>query len=285
MKIGIESAKYLRRYGVEAGAETMRRHGFEAMDYSDLCNTETALWALPEKEFEQTLTAQRRVIEAAGIEIYQAHGPWRFPMRDFTTADRAERFEKMAKAVRGCAVLGCPHMVIHNMMPYGAADISKQVVWDINADFMTRLADVGREYGVTVCMENMPFTHQHLATPAALFDFIKALDHPYLRMCLDTGHAAVFPNGTTPADAARMWGTDYLRTLHVHDNNGKHDNHWTPGTEGGVIDWADFTKALLEIGYQGVLSLECGIYESDPAVQEQKEIALAQTALQLAGRA
>ena len=284
MKIGIESARYLRRYGVERGLEKMRLHGFEAMDYSELCNTEGALWSLPEREFERELTAQRRAIDAAGVEIYQAHGPWRYPIRDFFAAQRAERFEKMAKAIRGCAVLGCPYMVIHNLMPYGDRDLSKQVVWEINADFMTRLADVGKAYGVTVCMENMPFVHQHLATPEALLRFVDALDHPHLQMCLDTGHAAVFKKGISPADAARLWGAHRLRTLHVHDNDGKHDKHWVPGTEGGVIDWADFTKALLEIGYEGVLSLECGVWADTPEEQEKKEIALAQTALRLAGR-
>lgn len=115
-------------------------------------------------------------------------------------------------------------------------------------------------------------------------EFIKEMDHPNLRMCLDTGHAAVFKNGTSPADTVRMWGTDYLRTLHVHDNDGKHDRHWVPHAEGGVIDWADFTKALPETGYEGVLSLESGAWADTPEAQEQKEKELAQTALKLAGR-
>lgn len=285
MKIGTMSSSYVNRYGLEAGLEKMRAHGYEATDYQPFCNTETALFTLSDREFEQKLTAERKAFEAAGIELFQAHGPWRFPMKDFYAEQRAERFEKMAKALRGCAILGCPNMVIHNLMPYGAADISKQVVWEINAEFMSRLAEVGREYGVTVCMENMPFTHQHLATPKALLDFVKTVDHPYLRMCLDTGHAAVFKKGMSPADAVRLWGKDYLRTLHVHDNDGKHDRHWIPHAEGGVIDWSDFAKALQEIGYDGVLSLECGVWADTPEAQEQKELELAAIALKLAGRA
>lgn len=285
MKIGTISSAYLNRYGLERGAERMRAHGYEAMDYQPFGNTETPLFALSEHDFEKQLTAERRAIEAAGIEIFQAHGPWRFPIRDFTAAERSERFEKMARSIRGCAVLGCPNMVIHNIMPYGPRDLSARVVTEINRDLMGRLADLGREYGVTVCMENMPFIHQCLATPEALLQFVREMDHPNLRMCLDTGHAAVFKNGTSPADAVRMWGTEHLRTLHVHDNDGRHDRHWIPHAEGGVINWDDFTSALFEVGYDGVLSLECSVWDKDPAVQEQKEKDLAKTALKLAGRA
>ena len=280
MKIGIVSGAYLR-YGLDKGLEKMREHGYEAMDYSSFCNTETPLFTCSESDFEKTLREQRQRIDAAGIEIYQAHGPWRYPILDFYGEQRAERFEKMAKSIRGCAILGCPYMVIHNIMPYGPKDLSNEVVWEINADFMGRLAEVGREYGVVVCMENMPFSKQMLATPTALLNFVKAMNTPWLRLCLDTGHAAVF--GLSPADAVRQWGTDYLRTLHVHDNDGKHDQHRIPGE--GVINWQDFTKALLEIGYDGMLSLETFVPGEITENREAAELALAKTALQLAGRA
>jgi sugar phosphate isomerase/epimerase len=45
-----------------------------------------------------------------------------------------------------------------------------------------------------------------------------------------------------------------VRTLHVHDNDGRYDLHLIPHY--GVIDWEDFGKALKEVQYQGVFSLE-----------------------------
>lgn len=83
MKIGTMSSSYIGRYGLEAGLEKMRNHGYETMDYQAFCNTEAALFSTSEHEFEQRLTAERRAAQTAGIEIFQAHGPWRYPIRDF----------------------------------------------------------------------------------------------------------------------------------------------------------------------------------------------------------
>lgn len=283
MKIGIMSGAYAGRYGWAKGLEKMRAHGFEAIDDQTFCNTEqNVLFTATESEFEKMLTERRQLCAANGIEISQVHGPWRYPIRDFTEADRDERFLKMAKSVRGCAILGCKQMVIHNIMPYGPRDLSPKVVWEINEEFMGRLADVGREYGVVINMENMPFVHQHLATCKELMNFVKQMNTEWIRICLDTGHAAVWDH--SPADCVRLIGKEYLRTLHVHDNDGKRDRHWNPGT--GVVDWDAFGAALREIGFEGTVSLETAVpAEITGDEREAAERALAQTALRIAGRA
>ena len=278
MKIGIMSGAYIGRYGWDEGLAKMREHGYEAIDDQTFCNTDNnPIFTASESELEKMMAERRRKYEANGIEVSQVHGPWRFPIRDFTKADREERFEKMAKTIRGCAMLGCPNMVIHNLMPYGASDISKDVVWRINEDVMGRLAEVGREYGVVVNMENMPFRHQRLATCADLLAFVKQMNTEWIRICLDTGHAAVF--GHSLADCVRLIGKEYLRTLHVHDNDGKHDRHWNPYQ--GVNDWAAFGAALHEIGFEGALSLEtAAVLSADmsEADRDAAERALAATA-------
>lgn len=282
MKIGIMSGAYIGRYGWDMGLTKMREHGYEAIDDQSFCNTESnALFTVTETEFEKTLTERRQTCAANGIEITQIHGPWRYPIRDFTKEERAERFEKMAKSVRGCAILGCPNMVIHNIMPYGPRDLSREVVWAINEEFMGRLAEVGREYGVVINMENMPFIHQHLATCADLMRFVKHMNTDWIRVCLDTGHAAVWKH--SPADCVRLIGKDYLRTLHVHDNDGKHDRHWMPGT--GVVDWDAFGAALREIGFEGAVSLETAVpAEITGNERDKAERNLAQTALTIVGK-
>jgi sugar phosphate isomerase/epimerase len=53
----------------------------------------------------------------------------------------------------------------------------------------------------------------------------------------------------------RLLGS-YLAVLHVHDNDGERDRHWLPGL--GIVDWEAFMHALVEIGFEGTLSLEIG---------------------------
>ena len=281
MKIGIESAAYLHGDVAFAdGARRMRSHGYDCLDYGGFCNTETPLFAGSEAEFENTLAEQKRILNAEGIEVSQTHGPWRFPMRDETEEDRAERFEKMAKSVRGTAMLGCRNMVIHNIMPQGHKDTDPDYVKEINREFFGRLCEVAKEYGVVINLENMPFLKQCLARPEDTLAFVKEMNTPYMRMCLDTGHCLVW--GIRPGDAVRLIGKEYLYTLHVHDNDGVKDLHWLPGT--GVGDWADFTAALREIGFDGTLSLETCIKNVPDTEREIRERALFLTACRLAGR-
>ena len=285
MKIGIESNAYV---GVNPdmenfarGARRMRSHGYECMDYGDFCYTERPLFQVSEREFERILTEQKKILDGEGILVSQTHGPWRCPMQDKTEEDRAERFEKMAKSIRGTAILGCRHMVIHNIMPQGSTDTDPDYVKVINQEYFGRLCEVAKEYDVVIDLENMPFLKQCLAKPEDTLAFIKSMNTPYMRMCFDTGHCLVW--GIQPGDAVRLIGKEYLSTLHVHDNDGKRDLHWLPGT--GVGEWEDFTAALLEIGFEGTLSLETFVKNVPEEEQESRERELFQYAYRLAGRA
>lgn len=86
--------------------------------------------------------------------------------------------------------------------------------------------------------------------------------------------------GESPADAVRLTG-EYLKVLHVHDNDGRMDLHWLPYY--GVVDWDDFNNALNEIGYDGCLSLETNVSRKIPAdIKEHHQIGLALIANKLA---
>ena len=94
---------------------------------------------------------------------------------------------------------------------------------------------------------------------------------------------AIVNQGVAPADAVRMIGKDYLRALHVHDNDGKADRHMLPGE--GVIDWEDFARALAEVGCECPVSIETSVSGKIPADQrDAAERELANTALRIAGR-
>ena len=282
IKIGTADGSYLSRYGFEGGISRIAELGYECLDYQRFCDTETPLFQQDDVGFEKELKRQRRFIEATGLAINQTHGPWRWPINDSTPEDCAERFEKMFRSIVGTAILGCDKMVIHPIMPFGGDEgIHAQEAWEMNVEFMGRLCDIGRQHGVIVCLENMPFRCQSTSTPEAILKLARQIASPFCKVCLDTGHSLVM--GVQPAVAVRQIGCEYLACLHVHDNNGEGDFHWLPYT--GKGDWDAFTKALQEIGYTGVVSLETGIPAGIPddlaPLQEQS---LIQMARRLVGR-
>ena len=253
MKLGITDGA-CSRYGNET-YNKIKALGYDTVDFG-MANTETELYKMEEKDFIECLTKEKEIIEKAGLEVFQVHGPWRCPPRDFEDADRLDRLEKMKKSIRGTAALGCKYWVIHPIMPYGVEDLgteNQEKTWQLNKEFFTEILAEAKKYGVTVCFENMPFLKFSISTPEQIMAFVEEMNDDNFKVCLDTGHVNVF-KGKTVADAVRIFG-DKLCVLHCHDNDGNGDRHSLPYF--GTIDWEEFCKALCEIGYDGSFSLEC----------------------------
>ncbi len=249
MQIGIVSGAYAR-YGAER-YQRMRADGYTACDFG-LSNTDGKPYTLSDEDFDAWASEEKRLADEAGVTISQVHGPWRHPPQDYTPEDRAERQEKMRRCIRATRLLGSRYFVIHPIMPFGTTqDPEPERLFEMNREFFRELLPVAWENDVIICLENMPFKCLSLSTPAQILQFVQAMDDPHFAICLDTGHSMVF--GIQPGDAMRLMGS-YVKVLHVHDNDGERDLHRAPFT--GVVDWADFSAALREVGYNGVLSLE-----------------------------
>ena len=221
-----------------------------------LVYTENSLFVLDEEKFRSELVKYREMVKNAGLVVGQCHGPWRYPPRDATEEERSERFSAMTKALRGAAYLGAPIFVIHPIMPCGAnSSENPEMVLKINREYYTRLADVAQRLGIVIGFENMPFPDFPLASVRAITDFVRELNHPNFKVCLDTGHAIV--TGEDLGEAVRYIGKDLLVALHIHDNDGEGDKHWLPGQ--GIGNFGGFANALREIGFDGIMSIETGV--------------------------
>ncbi len=249
MKLAITNY-YLNKYGNTDGAKKMAEHGYTSVDYS-LMNTEEGLYALRDDRFVIEVTKLRREIESGGIKVDTVHGPWRFPS-DATDSDRAERFEKMTKAMVIARYLGAKYMTVHPLMPYGISGTEPSEVYAINRQYFSALANVGKNLGITVCLENLPFPIFSLSTPESIAALVRDINSPYLKICLDVGHANVFD--TPIGESVRELG-ELIAMVHAHDNFGDDDSHNVPYN--GTVDWMNFAEALFDIAFDGVISLEC----------------------------
>ncbi len=256
MKIGISGNMYNNAYDRwgEERYKKMKEHGFSCMDFG-MANTRTVIYTSTEEELKKLMEHEKQLAQEAGIEFSQVHGPWRWPARDFTEEDRAERMEKMKRSIYATSLLGCKYWVVHPIMPYGTDEVDTEdakKTWELNLSFMGELLKTAKEYGVTICLENMPMHKFSMAKPDAILKFVKIINDENFKICLDTGHVSVFP-GLSAGDAVRALGKE-IKTLHVHDNKVERDLHLPPYS--GIIDWKDFVLALKEIEFDGVFSLE-----------------------------
>lgn len=250
MKIGITGCT---RYGDEQ-YKKLKEYGFDCVDFG-MADTDSEYYTLPEAEADALLLRHKALAKEAGIEISQVHGPWRYPPMDSTPEEREERFEKMSRSIRATALLGCKNWVIHPIMPFGTHDTEigkEKETWELNVEFFRRLIPVAKEYGVTICFENMPMLAFSMAKPEDILRFVEEMNDENFEVCLDTGHVTVFRE-LSLGDETRRLGK-HVKCLHVHDNRANLDMHLMPYL--GKAGWEDFVAALKEIGYDGVFSLE-----------------------------
>lgn len=283
MKIGIQT-DLLDTNGYGRWNEQMyiklAEHGFACTDFA-MANTNTPIYNTSLNNAEKILLHEKRLADEAGIEIVQTHGPWRWPAQDLSCADRTERMEKMKKAIHFTSLLGCKKCVVHPIMPYGISDKNTPEAFEtyrMNMEFFTELLKTARQYGVTICLENMPYDKFSLAGVSSLCKLVGEVNDDYLKICLDTGHSFVLGEATLSSEI-KMLGR-YLDALHIHDNKMNTDLHLMPYF--GNIDWKDFAKALKDIDYKGNFTLETMPPRKLPTpIFEQMCILLVQTAQEI----
>ena len=155
----------------------MKKQGYDCVDYQEFVDTRTELFQKDSIQFTKYLENQKAVCEKEGIEIHQTHGPWRYPPQDATAEDRAERFEKMVRAIEGTRILGCKKMIIHPIMPYGIQDEGhEKETYEINLDFMGKLTQVGRANDVVICYENMPMPLLSMASVPSVLKLVREIN-------------------------------------------------------------------------------------------------------------
>lgn len=126
-------------------------------------------------------------------------------------------------------------------------------------DALDLLIPVAEKNNIVMAVENLflPATCADFLTP-----IVEKYNHPNLGMCYDSGHALLVEHqeGKVSDDIAEWirigWDDDtvifqndqldrmlnQVVTTHLHDNNGKNDQHLAPGS--GVADWNSIVERL-----------------------------------------
>lgn len=260
IKTGVGLNSYLR-WGKNRYSK-LREHGFSCVDFN-MADTDVFPYSDSWNEAKSKLSEEKKLADASGIEIYQVHGPWQCPPNDFTKELRNKKLEYIKRSMAATSELDCRNWVIHPIMPYGTDDrgTKGQVgTFELNLEFMSKVLEVAKNYGITVCLENMPFLNFSIAKPKEILDFVKKIDDDSFKICLDTGHVAAFPE--LKAEEAVLELGNEIRVFHIHDNYPNGDFHLP--VYFGTINWKSFSKALHKINYNGCMCLETKLPDNLP---------------------
>ncbi len=121
---------------------------------------------------------------------------------------------------------------------------------DANIAVLKELDKYLRGKNFVVCLENMPGITESIDDLNYILD---ALDSPHFGICLDTGHLNVW--GDRDQRNFILKAGKRLKALHVHNNDGTHDQHVMPYGRGD-IDFDAIVLSLREIGYDGIFNYE-----------------------------
>lgn len=122
--------------------------------------------------------------------------------------------------------------------------------------------------GVQVLIENL---QNDVATPEHLIEILHVGHFDNVGITLDLGHAHLSDGGI---DTAFELLKSRIAELHLHDNQGKKDDHLWPGS--GKIDWKNVAKhiAALSSATPGVLEIAYDLEETPESVTKKTSEAI-----------
>ncbi len=254
MLISTQTANLAYRFGVKEALRIIKNAGFDCADIS-MFNKEGDYF-LTEGGIERAKEV-KEYADSIGIILNQAHAPFSFP------PEIHNNFKEMLvpliiKAIEVCSVLGVDTLVVHPIHHIPYKD-NKEKLREINMEYYRILLPHAKKAGVRICLENMfqwnsvekKIIPSVCGWDGGFVDYFDTLNDETFTCCLDIGHCGLV--GTPAEECIHILGKR-IGALHVHDNDNVLDNHRAIGM--GKLNWDAIAKALADIDYQGVFTLE-----------------------------
>lgn len=193
------------------------------------------------------------------------------PMSDINIASHVDKIREasvneMISSFKKANQLDANKVTVHpGSIPIMGLRFTDKIL-DYNMESLKYLQTQAEEYGVLMCVENMPLIENLLYTNIeALFDMVDNELHSGIT--LDVGHA--HNNGFNPEE---MFLSDNVHHIHLSDNDRSFDLHDALGTHN--IDFPKIFKILEQKKYDDICVIEVNtlqqIYKSIEYLKEIK---------------
>ena len=237
----------------EAALRLISEAGFTHLLWSHHWNTDFAYG-------KYELAAIKKMLKNYQLELQDVHGCANAEKRFFSPIEyqRKAGIELMINRMEMMQELGASGVLVMHQpriktdsTPAEIAYKRKQFASLLRS--MDELIPILEKYKIRVALDNMP---------GDTWEFQKHLldNFPaeYFGLCFDSGHANI--ELRNQLDDCLNYSSR-ITALHLHDNNGKKDQHTAPFT--GTLDWDKTAKIIRESNYQGILNFELHIKDSE----------------------
>lgn len=264
LSVAVQTGDWYDEEHPEESIRFIKDCGFEGIDYninnvfSQTFDKEklTSFFDRDVAELYAYYEPLKRACREYGVDISQMHAlfPVYEPGREEKNAYYIAVIEKMMAV---CRYLDCPGIVVH---PWTGADMTKEEEREVNLGVYRKLIPTAKQYGVKIWLENLgSYDKRWLAgacgSPEDACWYIDTLNieagEELFGFCFDVGHAYI--TGQNIYQYLMTLG-HRVQALHIHDNDGKEDQHLLPYSQ--KINWERFLKGLTDSGYDKALSFE-----------------------------
>lgn len=276
--IGVQTQNVVQDKNPQDGFRMLKEAGFDNCDFSlngYLKNTDiyrgnmNRFFDRSITDLEDFFSAHKEAARAEGVTIHQMHMP--YPIFVPKAAEEVNEYlwkQVAVKSMQICHFLECRYIVIHGFKLARYLG-TEELEWQQTAKFLESILPMAKEYGITVCMENLyeSIADHIIEGPGCdalkavqrIDDFNERYGAEVLGFCFDAGHANL-----VGIDFEKFLTTlgHRLKVLHLHDNDGRADLHQIPYTftrtrgNASSTDWEGLLRGLTAIKFDGVLSFE-----------------------------
>lgn len=250
------------KFGKKRAIEILAKAGFDAVDLSLIYSMRDENDVFNGENYREEAEILAKVAKENGVFFNQAHAYFPTSFEDEAKTEIAVK--KVIRCIEIASIVGADVIVVHPQQHlYYNRGNNPQILKEMNLKFYSLLMPYCEKYGVKVATENMwqrgklsdVIVRSTCSEGNEFCEYVDMVDSEYMTACLDLGHCGL--TGQLPEDMIRELGNKRLGALHVHDNDGKRDNHVEPMAPFiSSVNWEEVCKALAEIDYQGDFTFE-----------------------------
>lgn len=192
---------------------------------------------------------------------------WKYSPAEANESLRKTGLQLLRDTIEACSEIGAECI----LAPLNNSNEPPEVAVPRWVEFLQEAKADAESYNVIVALE--PCTRPGLGTDKDVIRLIETVDSPFIQAYLDVANIRVA--GVDSVQAVRSLGSTHLAHIHIKDLKQNPPGSERPftvvGLGEGMLDFKGICKAILDVGYDGYLTLETPIV-GDPKESAKKNL-------------